>query len=179
MILRSLTIIISFLFLLIHSTYAVDDWCITDSENLPCKGAPGRCTVNYDASLGGFVADSATVESVLVGGLTHNGPHIGLHASICDHAHVIGHAHVTDYAQITEKAWVAENAWIADHAQVTGNAQVYGNAWVFENAQVTGDAWVYANARVFGSAWVYGDTYVGGDAKIFRNVVISTGDYGF
>ncbi len=58
----------------------VGDWCIQDPVNPPCNGAPGRCTIHSDGSLGGFVADTAIVGSV----------DIGLHASVCETAQVTG-----------------------------------------------------------------------------------------
>ncbi len=94
MILRS-SILTLFSFLFIIPIYAADDWCITDWENLPCYHAPGRCTVNFDGSLGGFVANTATVESVMVSGLSRNEPYIGLEVNICDNAHVTDHALIT------------------------------------------------------------------------------------
>ncbi len=131
MILRSSLYINLFSFLFIISTYAADVWCIEDRENPPCYGFPGRCTRNSDGSPGGFIADTATVESEMVSGLSHNRPHIGLEASVCDRAHVTDHAHV------------------ADHALITGDAWIYGDAQVFGNARVSGGDVISAGDYAF------------------------------
>ena len=149
MILRSFIFISLFSFLFITPIYAADNWCIQDPENLPCNGVPGECTINSNGSLGGFVAETATVELVIINGLKRNKPFIGLHTSICE------------------------------TAQVTGNAWIYGNAWVYGAAQVYGSAQITGDAQVFGHARVYGDTYVCGDAQIFGTTLVSTGSYGF
>ncbi len=143
------------LFLFNISTYAGDDWCIITFVNPPCNSAPGNCTINFDGSLGGFVAKTAYVESVMVNGLSRNRSSIGLNVSICD------------YAQVTGDALVA------------GAARVSGTAWIFGNARVDGNTQITGNAQVYEDARVNGDTRVGGDSKISGNDLISNGNYGF
>ncbi len=150
-----------FYFISISFSYPADDWCMTSFANSPCYGAPGKCTRNLDGSLGGFVADTASIEFLMLKGFSHNRPHIGLHASICDNARVYGDARVTGNGRVSGNAWV------------TGNSRVYENAWV------SGNAWVFGNARVYGDTAVTGDTWVFGDSRVFGNDIISSGNYGF
>jgi hypothetical protein len=91
--------------------------------------------VNPDGSLGGWVADTATVEPT---------------------AYVGPDARVYENAQVFGDAQVYENAQVFGDARVYGKAQVYGRAWVFGTARVFGDARVYGNAQVFGDARVRG-----------------------
>ena len=184
MILRSFVLIL-FFFLFITQIYAADNWCIQDSTNPPCNGAPGRCTINFNGNKGGFVANSATIETVMVSGVTYIKPYIGLNATICDHVYITDQAHVTDHARATDHAWIAGdarvtgNAWVYGDARIFGTAWITGDAWVYGDAEVYGNAWVYGNARIFGTAQVSGYARVYGDAQIFGNQMIGTGDYGF
>ncbi len=196
MILRSFFFTSVFRFLFITSTYAADDWCIQDPENLPCNGAPGRCTINSNGDPGGFVAHTATVNQT--GWIrSRNQPYIGLQASICDHAqvfenasiyrgaHVSGRAEVYGGAHVYGRAEVHGDARVYGSARVYGNAQVYGDAHVSEHAHVYGNARVYrdaqvfrnaqisGNAQIFGNAWVYGTASISGDAKVSGNVHVA------
>jgi hypothetical protein len=105
--------------------------------------------VNPDGSLGGWVADTATVEPT---------------AYVGPDARVYGTARVFENAWVGGDAFVSENAWVFGDAWVGGNARVYGNALVFENALVHGKAQVFANAQVRGTAWVFGN------ARVFENI---------
>ncbi len=180
MLLRSSIFISLFLFLFSFSIYADGNWCIQDPKNPPCNGAPGRCTRNFDGSEGGFVAETAYVELVMVGGLSRNRPHIGLHVSICDAAMITGNAKVSGNARVHEEAQVYGAAWVFGNSQVYGNARVFGDAQVYGAAEVSGDARVYGDeAQVYGDARVFGDAQILGDARISEHTVISTGNYGF
>ncbi len=178
MILSSFNFII-FSFLFINPIHATDNGCIADLANPPCHPAPGRCTTNSNDSHGGFVAETATVESVIINGLKRNKPFIGLHTSICETAHVAGNTRIDGNAQISGTAWVFGDAHIFENAQVIGTARVYGSVKVYGNAQIFGSARLFGNTHVYQDAKVYGDAYVGGNAKISGNDMISTGDYGF
>lgn len=176
---------------------AADDWCYRNILHPPCNGSPGRCTINADGSYGGFVASTATVDTITTCCFwQRNLPYIGISAQVCDNAQVgenarifgnariygnaqvYGNAVVRGVAKIYENARVSGNASINGHANIFGNARVYGNAQVFEyaslydEASAAGDARIYGNAIVYGNASVYDRARVGGDAEV-ENIQIN------
>lgn len=72
--------------------------------------------VNPDGSVGGWVADTATVDATA---------HVGADAQ------VYGNARVSDTAQVYDTARVSGNARVSGDAQVYGEARVFGAAWVY------------------------------------------------
>ncbi len=171
-----------FFSLILPASYGAQNGCIQDKNFPPCGGQSGRCTQNSDYSLGGFVADTATVEVNAAG---KNIPYLDRYTQVCDFARVSGQARVSDNAQIFDNAWVSGNARIYGNvmvfgdAQVYGSARVYGDAQVFQGGQVFEEAWVagyarvYENAQVAGNARVFGKSFIYGDALVSGNTEIS------
>ena len=167
------TSFLSSLFLFSSSlfAFAADDWCIENPAHPPCEGLPGNCTINSDGSLGGFVADTANVESTSICGFfSKNIPYLARYTQVCDSAVVAGNAQILEYAQVYGNARVFQNAIIFGHARIFENARVYGFAFVYENALVC------ENALVSGHAYVYGNARVSGDALVFQDARIQGND---
>ena len=176
----------------------VDD-CQSRFSIPPCDGSVGRCTVNKDGTLGGFVADTANVEtfwqagSMSSGGELRNRPYIGTLVQVCDRARI------TEDAKISGEVVVTDRAHVHGNARIFYKARVYGNSEIFEEAQVGGGAHVFGNAKisgrarvisgpspdpetgaytqVFGHALVSGVASIEGNARIFGNAVVTTGTY--
>ena len=123
---------------------------------------PLRMNGHRHANGGGFVADSARVDSSV---------YVGPHAAVIGNATVTGNAVIDGYAMIAENATVSGNAYVGDHALVMGRANVTDNAKVIESAciwdtyKVSGDAVVkgvafcMANGSASGQAILDGDYY--------------------
>jgi carbonic anhydrase/acetyltransferase-like protein (isoleucine patch superfamily) len=94
---------------------------------------PAHRHVNPDGSPGGWVADTATVESTAI---------------VADQAKVFGNAVVKGDAWVFERAKVCGDAVVADHARVFGRAIVRGNAEVCGVACVSGGSVVEGDAVV-------------------------------
>lgn len=124
---------------------------------------PAHRHQNPDGSRGGWVADTATVDSTA---------HIGPLAQIFGKARVYGKARVWGKARVFELAQVDTNAKVRGLAQISGkarisdNAHIYGVAWVSGRAQVSGKAEVFGNASVDDHAHVFGSARVSGEARI-------------
>ena len=117
-----------------------------DFENGPAKAHRHK---NPDGSEGGWVADTATVDSTA---------YVGLDAQIFDRAQVRSQARIYDRAQVYDRAHVLERARVYGQSQVSGCARVYGLA------------------EVFGRAHVFGSTVIGGASRI-SNAVLYVGYY--
>lgn len=104
---------------------------------------PARRHRNPDGSVGGWVADTATVEPT---------------------------AYVGADAKVYGNATVLDDAVLSGRATVSGNATVSGRARVAGDAQVSSSAWVSGRAVVYGNARVGGDTIVWSDDKVFGDV---------
>ena len=103
---------------------------------------PAHRHINPDEGIGGWVAETATVEQT---------------------AWVYGKAQVYGEARVSGEAWVSGNAWVGGEALVSGKAQVYGKAKVYGKAWVGGKAQVYGKAKVYGKAQVYGEAWLSGE----------------
>lgn len=159
-----------------------NDWCISPSRPEPCGGAAGKCTMNEDRSWGGFVADTARIDTfTLKSGDPINIPYLEKYAQICDSAQVIGNAQILGNVRILDYATVGEHAQIFDEAVISGSAQITGKACVFEQAEVTGEARIFENAKIFGearvggNALIYGGTHVAARIHIYGNARIAGG----
>lgn len=147
----------------------------------PCEGAQGRCTRNLDGTLGGFVADTAEVETKSIFGIfqKRNRFHLGQYAQVCERAHVSGNVRIGESARVFGDAQVFGTAHVFGHARVFGNAQVFGdahisgNAHIFENAQVSEYAAVYGETSVFGNAQVSGAAQISDNACVFERACVS------
>lgn len=159
-----------------------EDWCIENPTTPPCQGKPGRCTLNRDGSPGGFVAESAYIETqadLLEPSVRINLPYLGRYAQVCEMAWVVGRASVTDKAKIFGNARVSGRAQvyglsqIFDRALITGDSQVYGKAWISGNAWIKGHAQITDSAWIFGHAQVDGVAYVAGTVRACGHAVIN------
>ena len=86
---------------------------------------PAHRHTNPDGSIGGWVADTASVASTVW---------VGYEAQVFGNAQVLG------------------NAWVGIYAKVYGNAKLFDNAQIFDDARICGNAMVFGNAKVFGDA---------------------------
>jgi carbonic anhydrase/acetyltransferase-like protein (isoleucine patch superfamily) len=118
---------------------------------------PSHQHINPDGSLGGWVADTATVSATV---FVEGKARVYGNARVSGKAWVSGDAQVYGNAQVFENALVSGKAWVSGKARVSEEARVYGNAWVCGNACVSEKAWVCGDARVYGKARVSGDTEI-------------------
>jgi hypothetical protein len=91
---------------------------------------------NLNGSLGGWVADTATVEPTV---------YVGPNAWVYGSAEVFGSVHVCGNARVYGDAFLDGNVWVCGNARVYGDAEVCGNAQVHEDAEVCGNAEVFGN----------------------------------
>jgi len=160
------------IFLFAMTSYGAQHWCFQANGSAPCKGVEGRCTRNQDGSYGGFVADTAFIETRGIFGVfgKKNVPYLARYAQICESAKVFGDARISDNAVVYGSAQVDGEAQISDDAQVYGGAHIFGNAQVKGQAQVYGNAQVSGNALIFGQVHVFGDSQIAGEAQIFGGI---------
>ncbi len=86
--------------------------------------------INPDGTLGGWVAETATVEDTC---------YIGMFAQVYEYATVSGNAKVLHYGRVCEFATVTDDAEIDDYSLVCGSAIVSGNAYIGGNSIIAGD----------------------------------------
>ena len=104
-----------------------------------------RRHLNNDDTLGGWVADSASVAPT---------------------------AYVERSAVVYGNAKVFQRAYVKGHAQIYGEARLYDDAQIMERAKVFGKSNVYGNARVGGHVSVSGNAYVGCSSQIAGGTLI-------
>jgi hypothetical protein len=95
---------------------------------------PAHRHKNPDGSLGGWVANTATVKKTVrieIGAVIFGNAAILDHARIYDNAQVFGNAKVTDNARVGGKAKVYDKARICNDVHIYGMAEIYGNARIF------------------------------------------------
>lgn len=120
------------------------------TKNYPCSGAPGTYRTNPDGSEGGFVANSATVDSTIL---------LELDSSVC------------------EKAIVIEGAKLLGRAEVSGRATVRGKVVIQDKAKVYGEAYIINpngseltvkdEAKIYGHGFLQGSVIVAGTSEVF------------
>ena len=147
---KSLSLFLSLLFTL--SSY---------SSETPCNGENGDFFINENGERGGFVSETAIVESTV---------YLGKNVQIC------GHAMVLDQVEITGKAIIKDNAKVYGDAKVFGNAMVYDNAEIYDRAVVWENAEAYGNCKIYGFAGLRGNVKVYGIARMF-DATYSSGYY--
>jgi len=98
---------------------------------------PAKRHVNLDNSVGGWVANTATVTSTA---------HVSYDAVVFGNAHIFGKAKVYGNTQVYGEALVSGNAKISYNARVSGNAVVSYNALI----RSTGDI---AHGTLAGYDW--------------------------
>ena len=150
----------------------------SDPAKEPCgAGAEGAFHTNPDGSKGGFVENTAAVDSTA---------YIGPDASVCgaaqvrNKASVYGNAQVSNQAEVKEHAQVYGNAEVFGRAEIKGHARVYGNAQVYEDSLITMNARVFGNAKVYKHAEVYGNAQVSNRAQVsgYKNILGDAQVYG-
>lgn len=119
-------------------------------KNYPCSGAPGIYRVNPDSSQGGFVANSATIDSTVF---------IELEASICDQATVI------EGAKVTGRAEISGRATLRGKVHVSGQAKVYGEAYLVNYSGT--DLLVQGNAKIYGNSFLQGSVVVADSSEVY------------
>ena len=128
----------------------------------PCQGQSGTYRTNPDTTLGGFVADTASVDATVV---------ISPDASVCGSATVIEGAYITDRSIIGGRSTVRGNV------QIAGKASVYGDAYVTnqngERMLITDTAKIYGQALINGSVVISGASEVFGWGKVLEFAQIS------
>ena len=148
-----------FLLLNFQNVFADDLRCDFTLENRPCLGAPGQWTTNADNSEGGFVANTAYVESTsFFGYAKKNVPYIGRCVQVCESARVEGEdAVLNDRAKISGSAQISGSSMIFQQAHVFGNARVFGDAQVYGASKVSGEVQFFGTVNVMGAAWIQGN----------------------
>jgi len=144
-------------------------WCISDPAHPPCGGARGKCSINSDGSHGGFVADTAFVESrsVLKVFRQRNVPYLASQVQVCGTSRVVGErVRLLGKVQIQGDASVSGSAILCDEVIVSDSARVLGDAEIFDQAKIYGNAEVADQAKVMGQAEVFGDARVVQFAKV-------------
>ena len=85
-----------------------------------CKGAPGKNHVNADSSIGGFVANTASVSKSVF---------VDASSSVCEKAIAQGNAQIRNGSEVSGNAVIEGNAYL-NSSRVKGIAKVYGGAVV-------------------------------------------------
>lgn len=149
------------LLLVLPSTQALadEDWCYLDGLDPPCDGSPGRCTINSDGSYGGFVADTATVETTsFFGFFTRNIPYLGIHVQVCEEARVKEESTLKDFVQVRNRAEISGLAVLSERAMILDDAHIFGSAQVSGWAKVGGTSQIFGDTRIFGTSEIFGSS---------------------
>jgi carbonic anhydrase/acetyltransferase-like protein (isoleucine patch superfamily) len=118
---------------------------------------------NPDGSIGGLVAETATVDES---------------AWVAHGARVLGNAHVLDTSRVLDEAVVRDEGIVAGNAVIAGAACVHERGCVLEHAvvhdraEVSGDAVVCSAAMVLDRAKVIDQALVSGYARIRDDTVV-------
>ncbi len=155
---RTLFILFILPLLFCQAAFAEDFVCGYGSGNQPCAGASGFWTVNWDGSPGGFVADTAYVESrSLFGFFRRNIPYLGQCVQVCESARVEGEeVRIDDFAMIFGKGHVSGAAEIFEFAHVFGEAHVFGKSLVYGHSEVSGEVQLFGDVQILGSSRING-----------------------
>ncbi len=139
--------------------------CFLHGDHNPCPaGVVCAPHLNPDGTKGGFVANTASVDSQA---------EVAPKALVVGNAQVTGNARVLNSAQVSGYAKVKNKAAVYGNARISGTAQVTGNAKVYDHARVSGDtAKVFERAKVYGEAEISGDAQVYGRAKVYDNAKV-------
>lgn len=154
---------------------------------------------NVDGSLGGWVADTASVRpevwmdptakvsgyAVIVGFTKLFGnPHVYGNAviesasnlefiTISGNAKVFGFSRITDASFVLDDARVYGNSRVADHSCIRNNAQVFGTARVVESSSIAGNAKIYGNSCIMGRSVIFEDAQIYDNANVSGFALIS------
>lgn len=139
----------------------------------PCNGASGVFRTNPDSSPGGFVADTAVVDTSIV---------TSIETQICERATVIEGVTLEGRVKISGRSTVRGKVLISDYAEVSGEAYIinpYGeNLVVSDNSRIYGNAFLQGTVTVSGSSEVFGwgkvleFAEVTGSSKVCGNKVV-------
>lgn len=102
--------------------------------------------LNPNRVLGGWVADTATVEPSVM---------------------VYPNAIIYDYA------FVAGNCEISGSTSISGDVRIIGNVTINGNAVVTGDAYIHGQAYIHNDAYICQDCNIGDNVTVYQNAKIS------
>lgn len=123
---------------------------------------PAKRHVNPDGSVGGWVAETASVSRTV-----HVGPK----------AEVYGTAKVRDCVQLKDEAQVYGNCRVMDEVVIEKNGRVYGDACVMGRAKLTGFVTVYEHAVVKDEVELKWISRISGHAVIEGSGVLKSGQY--
>jgi len=138
---------------------------LTEFYNFGRGPVPAHRHINPDGSIGGWVAESASVSpGVTVG----KDAQVANKATVLHWAKVLDNAKVSGLAQVHGESEVSGNARVFGKARVYDTARVYGNAQVYGEAVVTDWARVYENARVYGRARIMFGAKIYGRAQVYE-----------
>lgn len=117
---------------------------------------PAHRHINPDGSIGGWVAETVTIETTV---------YIGKNAAI------FGYVTVRDKVRIYDEARVFDRAFICNEAKIYGESRIYESASVFGKSEVYEEAEIYGRTNIFnsvitGNVHVYGITTVCGEVHI-------------
>lgn len=140
---------------------------LASTQGIPCNGAAGAVRMNPDATSGGFVALTASVDSSVV---------LAPDAAVCDSATVLEGAKILGQSVISGRATVRGRVEVNDQARVYGEAylanfygsplQVMGQARVYGRAYLNGSVVVSGSAEVFGYAKILDYAQILGNSKV-------------
>jgi len=129
----------------LSSTSSADDCALKHDFGDGSGAVCARRHLNNDDTLGGWVADTATVAPT---------------------------AHVERTAVVYGNAKIFQRVYVKGHSEVYGDARLYDDAQIMEHAKVFGKSNVYGNARVGGHVSVSGNAYVGCISQIAGGTLI-------
>ena len=116
----------------------------------PCNGASGVIHTNPDATPGGFVASTATVDSTI---------YLTPESQICERATVIEGVKLNDRAKISGKATIRGNVLVA------GRAEVFGEAYIIN--PMGDDLVINENVKIYGNAFIQGSVVISGSSEVY------------
>ena len=139
--------------------YRQNPYEVSFTNATPADWIPTRPGVAHHAHSngGGFVADSATVNSTA---------YVGPNAAVLDTAQVRNNARIEDYATVSASAIVRDNAIVSGHAQVMGSSIVQNYAKVRDYALVDLATNLAGNAKALNYCYIPGTTSITDQAVV-------------
>jgi carbonic anhydrase/acetyltransferase-like protein (isoleucine patch superfamily) len=131
---------------------------------------PAHRHMNPDGSLGGWVAETAHVDSTC---------YIGYNALVYGCANVFKNSAVYNFSKVCGNAWVLDNSGVFDRAVVSQNARISCGSRIYGSALIAGDVRVFNRAKVsqrisaLENVVICDGAEVNGDAKVSGDAFIS------
>lgn len=126
----------------------------------PCGGAQVGYWTNSDGSRGGWVANTAKVET---------GVYLGPNVEVCEYARIKSGARVLDNAVVSGRTVIFSGAEISGRANVSGESKIGGNPGV--TTKITGQSFIQGSPTITGATLISGKANVSGKSKIHNSSI--------